>query len=517
MRISSLVLGVIGFGTLIVLTGICSLVTFSVAEQQTVELWDNGQRVESIMDVADGVLNPNANAFDVPTTATVEPFVDVAVSSLTPIPTIAPTQENGVASVTTQEPPTVQPTLAPNEPTPVPGAAEAASLGPRDINILLMGIDERVGYTTERAYRTDTMMVVHIDPVRKTAGVISFPRDLWVTVPGYQESVRLNTANYIGDLNAYPNGAGPGLAMETFNTNFGIRVDYYIMVNFTVFESLVDIIAPEGVEVCVTESIRDDHYPDVGFGTMLVTFEPGCQQLDGERLLQYARTRATENSDLDRARRQQQTIEALRNHVLSAGGIQAFLTSIPSLWDELSGSYRTNLTIQQIIGLGYLMNEIPRDNIRYQVIGIGYVQPGETPDKTQQILIPIHSRIQELIAETFFPEVGETTTADLQALAAAEDTIVRVFNGTQVQGLAGRTQEYLTGLGVRVSDVGNVTTPTNQPTMILDYGGGRDTARWIADMLGLPPDRVQIGTDGLATSGVIVIAGPDMEDIMSGE
>jgi polyisoprenyl-teichoic acid--peptidoglycan teichoic acid transferase len=509
MRISSWVLSILGFGTLIMLTGICSLVTFGVVQQQTVELWDNGQRVESMLDIVNGLLDPNA--FDIPATAT--PFIDVVISSLTPLPTAAATQAGSIANVATQAP-TEQATLVPDAPTALPGAAEAANLGPRDINILLLGIDERVGYTTERAYRTDSMMVLHIDPVRKTAGVISFPRDLWVAIPNYLQSARLNTANYLGDLEAYPNGAGPGLAMETFNTNFGIRVDYYIMINFTVFESVVDIIAPNGVEVCVTETIRDDHYPDVGFGTMNVSFDPGCQPLNGERLLQYARTRATENSDLDRARRQQQTIEALRSHVLSAGGIQSFVTSMPSLWEELSGSYRTNLNIQQIIGLGYLMNEIPRDNIRYQVIGIGYVQPGQTPDGTQQILIPIHSRIQELIAETFFPNTAGTSTVDLRARAAAENTTIRVFNGTQIQGLAGRTQEYLLGLGVRVDSVGNVTTPTNQPTLILDYGGGRETARWIADMLGLPPERVQPGSDGLATSGVIVIAGPDMEDIM---
>jgi polyisoprenyl-teichoic acid--peptidoglycan teichoic acid transferase len=515
MRISGWILSVIGFGTLLVVTGLCSLVTFGLAEQQTVELWDNGQQVESIFDVVDGLVNPDA----FPPQPTATPFIIEDVPTLTPIPSVAPTQQTGdVATVATEQQPVIeQPTLAPDEPTAIPGAAEVASLGPRDINILLMGIDERVGYTTERAYRTDTMMVVHIDPIRKTAGVISFPRDLWVTIPNYDISSRINGANYTGDLQAYPNGAGPGLAMETINANFGIRVDYYMMVNFTVFESVVDILAPDGVEVCVTETIRDDHYPDAGFGIINVAFDPGCQQLNGERLLQYARTRATENSDLDRARRQQQTIESLRTTVLSAGGIQSFLTSIPALWEEMAGSYRTNLSIQQIIQLGWLMNEIPEENIRYRVIGIGYVQPGETPDGTQQILIPIHSRIQELIAETFFPDVGETTTADLRVRAEAENADVRVFNGTQIQGLAGRTQEYLLGLGVRVNQVGNVSSPNSQPTVIRYYGNGRDTARWIAELLGLPPERVEIGSDGLMPSGVAVIAGPDMEDIMSGQ
>jgi hypothetical protein len=145
------------------------------------------------------------------------------------------------------------------------------------------------------------------------------------------------------------------------------------------------------------------------------------------------------------------------------------------------------------------------------------VQPGQTPDGTQQILIPIHSRIQELIAETFYPDSGEVTIADLRVRAEAENADVRVFNGTQIQGLAGRTQEYLLGLGVRINGVGNVPSPNSQPTVIRYYGTGRDTARWIADLLGLPPERVEVGSDGLMASGVAVIAGPDMEQIMSGQ
>jgi len=303
--------------------------------------------------------------------------------------------------------------------------------------------------------------------------------------------------------------------METLNKSFGVRIDFYVMVNFTVFETVVDRLAPGGIQVCPTERIYDDHYPDAGYGTIIVEFQPGCQALDGTKLLQYARTRATEGSDLDRAARQQEVIEALRSYVLSAGGIQNFLAQIGPLWNDLAGSYRTNLTLESIAGLGFLMNEIPRENIVYRVIGPGYVDPGSATDG-RQILIPQHSRIQELIQETFYPDLT-LTVADLQARAAAENAQIRIFNATTISGLASSTREYLIGQGAgNIVEVGNLQIPTNANTVIRDYGGGRNTALWLAALLGIPVERVERGADGLAATGVAVIVGPDIQNRISG-
>lgn len=517
MRISSGFVGIIVFAALILLTGVCSVATFAFTQDFVVGMWESGQPIESPLEVVQAFINPEdfqATDTPMPTTATNNGLV--TIPSITPFPTVAPTHDGISTTEPTQETPVIVASPTTLAVTQESQATQGIDLGPKTINILVMGIDERVGYSTDRAFRTDTMMVVHVDPVRKTAGVLSFPRDLWVTIPAYNEASRLNRASYVGDLNAYPGGGGPALAMETFNANFGIRIDYYLMINFTVFETVVDIIAPDGIEVCITETIRDPSYPDAGFGIINVEFDPGCQMLDGARLLQYARTRATEGGDLDRARRQQETVEAIRSYVLSRGGVQGFITNIGSLWAELAGSYRTNLSIDEAVGLGYLMNEIPRENIRYEVIGAGYVQPGQSSDGTQQILIPIHSRIQDLIQETFYPEI-EITLADLRARAAIEAVPIRVFNGTtNISGLAGRTQEFLLGHGVVINEVGNVPNPAGLPTVIRDYGGGRDTARWLAALLELPLERIEIGTDGLAAKGVIVVVGPDIEALLSG-
>ncbi len=518
MRISGWFLGIVGFLALIASTVLCSAVMFGGARGFVISLWESGQPVEEVGELFEAVLAPED--FTAPQQTSLP--TAQADDGLVVIPSVTPQADNpAIATEPTaadaqggeaQALPTTAPTLTP---TVDPAALAASELGPREINILLMGIDERIGYDTDRAYRTDTMIVVHIDPVRRTAGVLSFPRDLWVEIPEFNLNARLNNANFIGDNNNYPGGGGPALAMETINANFGIRIDHYAMVNFTVVETVIDILAPDGIPVEVTEVIRDPDYPDEGYGTINVEFDPGVEFMDGQRLLQYARTRATEGGDLDRARRQQQVLEAMRSYVLSAGGIQQFLTQIPALWEELSGSYRTDLTLQQIVGLGFLMNEIPRENIQYRVIGVGYIIPDQNAEG-DLILLPIHSEIQRLIQETFYPGTAPTT-ADLRTRAEAENATIRVYNGTQIPGLAASTREYLVGRGVRVTDTGNAPNHNAQPTVIRYYNTGRDTALWLASLLNLPSDRVERGTDGLATEGVIVVAGPDIQALLGGQ
>jgi polyisoprenyl-teichoic acid--peptidoglycan teichoic acid transferase len=245
---------------------------------------------------------------------------------------------------------------------------------------------------------------------------------------------------------------------------------------------------------------------------MKVHFDPGCQRLAAPQLLQYARTRKTQGGDFDRARRQQEVIDAVRAEVLSAGGIANFITQIPALWNELSDNYRTNLTLDEIIKLGYLMSEIPRENINYAVIDTNYVDLGKSPTG-DDILLPYPSRIADLIQRILYPQV-QVTEADLLARSQTENAIIRVYNGTDISGLAGKTQEWLVGKGITVSATGNDQTHAGKDTVIKVYGNERDTALYLAELLGLPPERIQPGTDGLAADGIIITIGPDIQQII---
>jgi polyisoprenyl-teichoic acid--peptidoglycan teichoic acid transferase len=479
---------VVGMMALVGVTALCSVVSFGAGRQLAIDAGQAGIQVASIRDIIANLPTPTPFPTESPAaeaTATV-----TLVPGMTPLPTIAPTLDP---------------------------LANYQMNDPRTKRILLLGIDQRRGFNEgdDRYFRTDTMMVVNIDPVRKTVGILSIPRDLWVDIPDGGQPGRINTANSRGDSGGYP-GGGPALAVATVEQNLGLRIDNYLLVNFDVFTTVVNTVAPNGVEICVRETIDDPTYPDAGYGTIHVHFDPGCQSLDAERLLQYARTRKTQGSDFDRARRQQEVIKAMQAHVLSLGGIGQFITQAPTLWNELKDSFKTDLTLEEIISLGVLAQDIPRENIRTGVIDNLYVEFAKTA-QGDDILIPNYNAIRGLIQQVFNPP-EELPEGELRTRALAENATIAVFNNTDVAGLAGQTRDWLASKGITIAQVGNTSAPTNEDTIIRDYGGNHTfTARYLAELFGLPIDRIQPGADGLLAEGVAVIVGGDIQPLLTGQ
>lgn len=505
MRISGWLAGFIGVGFLFAATGICSLTAFGLTRQAVIDLQASGILVDDPLVMLRCVSSARCEEAKAPAPPeapllTLKPLFTATPSAIAPAAD-KPTAPNEA------RPAVSSPVVAAPMPTPNPGGSRPRITDPRQIRILLLGIDQRSATEDAGPFRTDTMILLSIDPVRKTVGVLSLPRDLWVTIPDFAPG-RINTANFIGDVNAYPGGGGPALAMETVSANFGVRVDKYLLINFDVFTAIVNALAPNGVPLTVTEPIDDPHYPDDGYGTIHVRFPAGEQRLDAESLLQYARTRATEGGDFDRARRQQQVLDALRAEVLSAGGVLNFVSQAPRLWEELSNNYRTNLSYDEIIALGFLMGEIERDHIHYAVIDNLYVSTGIGP-QGEMLLYPDYASISELVQQVFFPQ-SQLTPAEMKARAAAENAAIHVFNGTGIVGLASDTSEWLADQGITVAAIGNDSIRNRQLTEIRDYGGGHTwTARYIAQLMGLPPDRIRRSGDGLIAQGVMVALGED--------
>ena len=506
----------ISIAALAVMTSLCSLTTFSLSQQTVIDLNAAGFRVDDPVvtircaltgkceDEALGaveaapllILTPAATFY-----MTAAPAMTVAPAATMPQPT--PTEAVLAA--------TAAPTLPA---TPTETALDLPRItDPRALTILLLGIDQRSAANEQGPFRTDTMILVHINPARGTVGVLSLPRDLWVEIPNYGPG-RINTANFLGDSDAYPGGGGPALAMETIAENFGIRVEKYLLVNFDVFTSVVDLLAPDGVMVNVTEYINDPDYPDEFYGTMPVTFEPGMQRMDAETLLKYARTRKTQGGDFDRARRQQQVLDAVRAEVLSAGGIVNFVTQALPLWQELQGNYRTNLELNEIIALGRLMGSIKREDIRYSVIDNYYASLGKSP-AGDDVLIPDFSAIRDLTLRTFYPG-AQLTQAEMKARAEGEAAPIFVYNGTNIAGLAGATREWLLAKDVLVTGINNDVTSGRLQTEIRVYGRFDATAEYLAQLMGLPAERVRRSGDGLIVEGVLVALGLDAQAIVGG-
>ena len=378
---------------------------------------------------------------------------------------------------------------------------------PNRVNVLLLGIDQRRG--EQGPFRTDTMMIISIDPVQRSAIMLSIPRDLWVNIPGFQPG-RINTANSTGDAFEYP-GGGPALAAATVQSNLGVRIDYTVRINFDLFLTAVEAIAP--VEICVSETIQDDGYPDGSYGVISVHFDPGCQDMNAEQLLQYARTRHTQGGDFDRAARQQQVVRAVRDRVLSLGGVQALLGRATQLWAAARQDVQTTLTFEQIVSLGLLVQDIPEENITQAVLDANYVYL-ETTNTGDQVLRLRGDAVRNLLQNLFSPV--RMTQDDLRGLAASETATLSVVNGTTTQGLAAEAKTWLEAQGFTVAEVGNATSNAYRETIIKDYTSRPYTARLLASLLGIPVSRIQPGSDNATVNDIQIVVGDDLIPLLHG-
>ena len=376
---------------------------------------------------------------------------------------------------------------------------------PRRITFLLMGVDERGEVNRIPSQNTDTMILVTVDPANARAAVLSIPRDLWVQIPGFKNQ-RINTAYKLGAAANYPRG-GPGLAMDTVAKNLGIVVDYYIYINFIAFEESVDEIFPAGVQICVEEEIHDPDYPDAGFGTIDVRFASGCERMDGRRLLQYARTRATNDGDFGRSQRQQQVLGALLREIQSLGGMMQVITKIPYLFSQLASHFDTNLEAEEIGALVTLSGDIRVEDVAYYAIDERHVEFGVTA-KGEQVLIPRQNMLSQLAANLLNPQTQDETIDSLQRSRQEAASLV-ILNGTGKPGLAATLRDFLLQQGLNTAVIGNAASSNQGQSTIRENGQAPWTARYVADLLSIPESQMIIDEDAIYSRDVTIVIGAD--------
>lgn len=260
----------------------------------------------------------------------------------------------------TPEPRGADPRPIASEPTPEPTAIPEPD-GP--VNILLLGTDARLG---EDISRTDALIFVRLDPKAGRVSMLSFPRDLWVTIPGHGMS-RINAAYPIGERQIGA-GYGPALAKETVSRLIGMPVQHFVLINFEGFQALIDRLG--GIYVDVQKPIDDPAYPTDEFPgdtrTIKVHFDAGRQLMDGKRALIYSRTRHAD-SDFGRNQRQQQVLMAIFDQVRQQG-LLSQLTSLDDYTATLRDYIRTDISSSEMLSLASAGTQLhPQDIQRYAI------------------------------------------------------------------------------------------------------------------------------------------------------
>jgi polyisoprenyl-teichoic acid--peptidoglycan teichoic acid transferase len=380
------------------------------------------------------------------------------------------------------------PPLIPSPPALFGGPAD----GNGRITILLLGIDQRAEEAAAHVpSRSDTMIVLTIDPRAKRAALVSIPRDLVVAVPGHGMQ-KINTAHFWGETD-HP-GSGPELAKETVEQTFGIRVDYYARVDFLAFQRLVD--AVDGVVIDVPRPILDDAYPTPDYGIQRIYIPAGPQWMDGTRALEYARSRHSEN-DFARQSRQRQVILAAEQRLFQP----STLLKLPALAQIARDSVGTDVPLTQVPALALLARTIPAQNVTN--VGIG-------PDMVVDInhdgteLLPQSDKIRQL-----FSQIWDTPAS---AAAPAGPVRVEVFNGTTRPGFAAATADALKARGYVVANVAQAQTSDHLTTTIVDRSGSRQAGAAIAKLVGVPANQVQTASPQPGAADVTVILGFDAPD-----
>jgi LCP family protein required for cell wall assembly len=394
-------------------------------------------------------------------------------------------------------------------PTPDLTSRDLVWKGTERVNVLVMGIDQRAGETG--AFRTDTMMVLTVDPVTKTGGVLSIPRDLWVPIADGYGVERINAAHAFGQRDDYP-GGGPALAVKTVENNLGIHIHYYVRVDFNAFVELVNRIG--GIDITVEEAIHDRKYPSHDpadpYGYDPLHIEAGQHHFDGEMALKYARTRATAGSDFDRADRQQKVLKTVFEKVTRLDMLPTLIAQAPQMWRTLQDSVETDLKLDEIIALARLATQVDPDDIRFGAIDEKYTEPYVTEDGAE-VLYLLRDRMRELRDEVFTVEEPPTEEGEADAASQLEEeaATVEVLNGTLTAGLAADATERLRQENLNVTHTGNADRQDIEESLVIAHADKTYTAQYIARFLDLPESAIVEGSEPGAEYDISVILGAD--------
>ncbi len=430
-------------------------------------------------------------------------FDATAHTEPTPVPLAAPVQ---VPVYQQQEQPVAIPL-----PTPPPYER---------VNILLLGVDRRP--QEQGPPRTDTLLVVSIDPKTKDVSMLSIPRDLWVPIPGYNINAKINQVYSIGELRGYP-GGGPALLKKTVSALIGYPIHYYAMVDFNGFRTLIDLIG--GIEVCVPYTIHDEKFPTDDYGYETLHIEAGCQQMDGDLALKYVRTRHAD-SDYARARRQQQVLLAVRDKVLQARMLPTLILRAPQILRNLSGSVETDMPLDKIIALARLTPDIDPDRIRREVIDNRYGEETFAANGAW-ILVPDREKLRPVFDSLF---AMRRSTQDVEALkealrqvptpipqpsvtitpsVRAENALLVVLNGSGRPGLAAQVTRWLEQQGFQVVQYGDLQGPPYPHSILVIHTDRPRTRQALVERFRIRPENIRYSSNLITNVDMELFIGAD--------
>lgn len=346
------------------------------------------------------------------------------------------------------------------------------------VNILLAGnsADDK-GH--QGGSLTDSIMIMSVDTKNKTAFMLSVPRDLYISVPGYGHQ-KINAVYPLGEREEFSQSGyakgGMGLLQKTIKQDLGITTHYYALINYNAMRDAVNAVG--GVDITINSSDPRGLYDpnkDWSTGKPLVKLSNGKHHLSGQEALNLARARGDSsrsygyaNSDFTRTEHQRQLILALRSKATSAG-VLANPIKLSNLFDSLGNNVETDFTLGNVRRLYDITKELKGNNI--QSVGLNDANGKNLLDnyrtsRGESVLIPAAGIDDFSDIQRF---VQQLTSSNLLVREGAD---VVVLNGTTRSGLAARESDLLENKNFSVSAIGDADSEDYTKTQIIDLSKG---------------------------------------------
>ncbi|MCX6740621.1 MAG: LCP family protein [Candidatus Parcubacteria bacterium] len=374
------------------------------------------------------------------------------------------------------------------------------------INILLLGMG---GAGHPGPYLTDTIILTSLKPSENKISMISIPRDLSVPIPGYGWR-KINNANSFGETDQ--NGNGAQFASEVVNKTFNQPIHYYVRVDFSGFEKLIDELG--GIKINVENAFSDPQFPTDDFGYQTVSFRQGWQKMDGKTALNYARSRHGtngENSDFARSKRQQKVLQAIKDKALSFSTFISY-RKISALLDMYKDHVTTNLEPWEIYKFYKLAKKIDTSNINNVVLEVEPNGPlFATNINGAYLLLPkdmSFKQLQNIVKYVFDPQKQQK---------AVEIVKLEIQNGTKIEGLAYRTSVTLKADGYKITKIGNASKQDYSNTLIYDLTQGQKAEQLTELQTKLQAKLTDTKPDWMTSDNIeadfLIILGQDLKSI----
>lgn len=295
----------------------------------------------------------------------------------------------------------------------LPGAVDP----PSATDILVLGSDKRANNAAGVESRSDTIMIVHVDPDNNYLSVLSLPRDLKVEIPGYG----------MGKLNAAYADGGPKLTVKTVEQLTKVKIDQYLQIDFQAFQDITNALG--GVYVDVDRR----YYRNSADQTYeAIKLSPGYQLLNGSDALDYVRFRHDLNLDFGRMERQQRFLSAAREQISGLG----LILKLPGLISALAKNVETTISPMQLQKLA--LWAVRLDGSRIRQISI----TGDTPtigDVSYVVAAPgaVDNAVSKLItppAATGSTSVSNgSTTSEASTTTTTEESTAFITDPTKIE------------------------------------------------------------------------------------